>query len=342
MTRDREATDPGPRAGDGSEAFPWFAGRQTFLRAPLVELDGIRAGMTVISGAPHSLRPRFGERGGPRGIREGSLPVIDRLRNAPSEGLVDVATGRRLFWPGERRLVDVGDLNVYPSDVMRTTEGIAGGVAEIVRRGAFSVCLGGDHYVGYPSCLGYTRALRERAPHARVGYVHIDGHLDFADTSGAYGKYNNGTNARRISELPAIVPSSMVFVGIQGPCYLEQVESLRRLGATIFTSEDVESLGPAEVGRRAGELAIKGCDWIYVSFDIDVIDAGFFDGTGSVTMGAMTAQTLFRILEPLAQYPIGSMDFVETAPPLDPSGRSPLIAAQALIKVLTPRIFDTE
>ena len=133
-----------------------------------------------------------------------------------------------------------------------------------------------------------------------------------------------------------------MFVGIQGPCYLEQVESLRRLGATIFTSEDVESLGPAEVGRRAGELAIKGCDWIYVSFDIDVIDAGFFDGTGSVTMGAMTAQTLFRLLEPLAQYPIGSMDFVETAPPLDPSGRSPLIAAQALIKVLTPRIFDTE
>ena len=88
----------------------------------------------------------------------------------------------------------MGDLNVYPSDVMRTTEGIAGGVAEVVRRGGFSVCLGGDHYVGYPSCLGYTRGLSERAPHARVGYIHIDGHLDFADTSGSYGKYNNGTN----------------------------------------------------------------------------------------------------------------------------------------------------
>jgi hypothetical protein len=36
------------------------------------------------------------------------------------------------------------------------------------------------------------------------------------------------------------------------------------------------------------------------------------------------------------------MDFVETAPPLDPSGRSPLIATQALLKILTPRIFDVE
>jgi agmatinase len=325
-----------------AERLPWYAGRQTFLRAPLVGFDAIRPGMTVIGGAPHSFRSRFGERGGPRGIREGSLLVADRLENARDQGFVEVATGRRLFLPSETRLVDVGDLNVYPSDVMRTTEGIAGGVAEVVRRGAFSACLGGDHYVGYPSCLGYTRGLRERLPHARVGYVHIDGHLDFADSIGGYGKYNNGTNARRISELPAIVPSSMVFIGIQGPCYLEQVETLRRLGATIFTSEDVEVLGPAEVGRRAGELAIKGCDTIYVSFDIDVIDAGFFDGTGSVTMGAMTARTLFQIVDALVRFPIGSMDFVETAPPLDPSGRSPLLATQALLKFLAPRIFEIE
>jgi arginase family enzyme len=328
--------------GEEAVRWPWFTGRQTFLRAPPVGFDAIRPGMTVISGAPHSLRARFGERGGPRGIREGSLALVERLRNADGEGFVDASTGTRLFLPAASRLVDVGDLNVYPSDVTRTTEGIAGGVADVVRRGGFSVCLGGDHYVGYPSCLGYMRALRERTPSARVGYIHIDGHLDFADTIGGYGKYNNGTNARRISELDGIVPSSMVFIGIQGPCFLEQVQSIRRLGATIFTSEDVEVLGPAEVGRRAGELAIKGCDSIYVSFDIDVIDAGFFDGTGSVTMGAMTAQTLFRILEPLARFPIGSMDFVETAPGLDPSGRSPLLATQALLKILTPRIFEAE
>ena len=62
-------------------------------------------------------------------------------------------------------------------------------------------------------------------------------------------------------------------------------------------------MGPETVGRRAAELALKGCDSIYMSFDIDVIDAGFSDGTGSVTMGAMTASTLFRILGTSLQIP---------------------------------------
>jgi len=247
---------------------PWYAGRQTFLRAPLVDFDAVRSGMTVISGAPHSLRARFGERGGPRGIREGSAILVDRLRNARGEGFVDAATGTRLFLPSDTRLVDVGDLNVYPSDVARTTEGIAGGVAEVVRRGGFSVCLGGDHYVGYPSCLGYMRAVRERSPGARVGYVHIDGHLDFADRIGGYGKYNNGTNARRISELEGIVPSSMVFIGIQGPCYLDQVQAIRRLGSRVvhfgrsYNEAYLEALRAQEAG---------GATFVHAFDDPDVV-----------------------------------------------------------------------
>ena len=318
---------------------PGFSRSPTFLGAPLVGLADVTPGLTVISGAPHSMRDRFGERYGPRGIRGTSLAIAERFGHA-AEGLVDVATGQTLAQPSETRLVDVGDFNMYPSDVMKTTEGIAGGVAEVVMKGGFSVCLGGDHYVGYPSCLGYTRALGQLSPNARVGYIHIDGHLDFADSYGPYGKYMNGTNARRISELDAMEPGNMVFIGIQGPCYLDQVELIRRYGGTIFTSEDIEEMGPEVVARRAGELAIKGCDFIYMSFDIDVIDAGFSDGTGSVTMGAMTPSTLFRILGPLSEYPIGSMDLVETSPPLDPSSRTPRIAAEALVKLIAPKIFD--
>ncbi len=316
-----------------------YTSSPTFMGAPLVGLSDVQPGMTVISGAPHSLRDRFGERYGPRGIREHSLPLAQSFDRA-EEGLIDVSTGRTLIRPTQSPLVDVGDFNSYPSDVMKATEGIAGGVSEVVMRGGFSVCLGGDHYVGYPSCLGYTRALGQLRPNARVGYIHIDGHLDFADSYGPYGKYMNGTNARRISELDAMEPANMVFIGIQGPCYLDQVELIRRYGGTIFTSEDVEEMGPETVGRRAAELALKGCDSIYMSFDIDVIDAGFSDGTGSVTMGAMTASTLFRILGPLSEFPIGAMDLVETSPPLDAGSRTPRFAAEALVKLIAPRIFD--
>ena len=42
---------------------------------------------------------------------------------------------------------------------------------------------GGDHYVSYPSAIGWNRAKLEQNPHIRIGYVHFDGHLDFGDYS---------------------------------------------------------------------------------------------------------------------------------------------------------------
>ena len=111
-------------------------GAATFLGSPYVALDKVERGMVVIGGAPHDSThtSRFGTRMGPRGIREGSLAMADRFRSAGPDGILEVTSGNRLTTPDSNRLVDVGDYNVYPSDVMKSTEGIAGGVAEVVRR----------------------------------------------------------------------------------------------------------------------------------------------------------------------------------------------------------------
>ena len=313
----------------------------TFLAAPLVGLDAIRPGTVVIGGAPHDSThfSRFGARMGPRGIREGSLPFARKLANAAVDGLVHVASEARWLPRPDSPLVDVGDFNVYPSDVMRTTEGIAGGVYEVVRRGGFSVCLGGDHYVGYPSCLGYCRAVREGNATARVGYIHIDGHLDFGDEVAAWGKYNHGTNARRISEIDVVSPANMVWIGIQGWVSEEEIRTIERNGATVYTAVDVHELGPAEVARRAGERASAGCDHVYLSVDIDFIDTGFFPATGSVINDAITPGMLLQILEVLARYPISAMDFVEVSPRVDPTGRSMLMSTELLLGMLGPRLF---
>ena len=96
-----------------------------------------------------------------------------------------------------------------------------------------------------------------------------------------YGRYNNGTNARRISEIEVMDTSSMVWIGITETCSLDQVELIRRNGGTIFTSDDIHELGASEVGKRAGDLAIKGCDYIYISFDIDVYRRRFLKWHGN-------------------------------------------------------------
>ena len=324
------------------EELPWYSGTATFLRAPLGDYEDVKPGMVVVSGAPHTMQVRFNERQGPNGIRESSLFITDKLRNAADQGVLDISTGRRMSLRRDAQLLDVGDVNSYPTDVMRATEGMAGGVAEVVRRGGFSVCLGGDHYVGYPSCLGYTRAMTETNPNVKIGYIHIDGHLDMTDEGPPHGKYNNGTNARRISEIDVMDTSSMVWIDITDTSSLNVVELIRRNGGTIFTSDDIHEMGPSEIGKRAGDLAIKGCDYIYLSMDIDVIDGGFSSGTGTPTMGATSPMALMKILDELTKYPIGSMDLVENSPGLEPSGRTSRMAAEALVRLLAPKIFDIQ
>jgi agmatinase len=311
----------------------------TYLDAPIGDFDGIRSGMVVVSGAPYVARDRGIQPFGPRAIRAASAVFVEHTRIDSPAGALDFLSGRTWRNAGADRMIDIGDFNVHLPDVMRSTEGIAGGVAEVVRRGGFSVCLGGDHYVGYPSCLGFSRAIAEKEPNARIGYIHIDGHLDFTDEYATTGRYNNGTNARRISELPNVNPRNMSWIGIQGPCGHEPMAVIRRHGAKVFTSEDIHGLGPEAVARQAAEHAMDGTDYIYMSFDIDVVDAGFSNGTGSVTMGAVTPIQLLRMLDVLAGYPIAAMDLVETSPDLDPSNRTTILAAESLLRLIAPKIL---
>ena len=326
------------------EASPWFTGAKTFLNTPLVDFDQIKPGTVVIGGAPHDSThsSRFGTRMGPKGIREGSVAFAERLQAAGQEGLLDASTGMRIVLPRDINLVDVGDFNVYPSDVMKTTEGIAAGVAEVVRRGGFSVCLGGDHYVSYPSCLGYTRAVAEADPEVKIGYIHIDGHLDFTDDSSVWGKYNHGSNARRISEIGVVSTRNMAWIGIHGWVGEDQISMIEGNGAKVFSALSVHDQGPVEIARQAAEHAIDGCDYIYLTVDIDFIDTGFFPATGSVVNDAITPEMCLQVLRELSRYPIGAMDLVEVSPRIDLSDRSIMMSTELLLGVVAPKLFDVQ
>ena len=324
-----------------SDILPSFAGFPTFLRAPLVRPQEVPAGAVAINGAPHDSThtSRLGTRMGPKGIREGSLLMADHFLVAGEQGLIDPETGARRMQPSSERLVDVGDFTMYPSDVLKTTESIAQGVSRIVERGGFSVCLGGDHYISYPSALGYCRAVVERDPTARIGYIHIDHHLDFTYDNPVWGMYNHGSNGRRISEIDIVSTKNMAWIGVPSGRGGEQVETIERNGGVIFTADECHELGAGEVARRAAEHAIKDCDAIYLTVDIDFIDTGFFPATGSVVNDAITPTQMIEVLQVLSEYPIGAMDLVEVSPRIDPSGRSMSISTELILTICTPRLF---
>ena len=312
----------------------------SFLGATMNTMEDVAPGTFVISGGPFDseISARFGAHRGPNGIRAGSQHLGERLRRAGGKDLIDADTGERLSPRLLDKVLDVGDFTMYPTDILKSQESMASGVADVVRRGGFSMMLGGDHYVSYPSALGWHRAKVEQNPDIRIGYVHFDGHLDFADYVPQTGTLNQGTNARRISELRGVQRKNMAWIGVTCMVNADQFDQINAMGGAIFTAERIHELGPKEVARLACEHAIKGCDVIYCTLDIDIVDPGYLPGTGVSDPSGVTPTQLREMLGVLTEYPLDAMDIMEVSPRLDPSGRSTSLAAEMALTVAIKKL----
>jgi arginase family enzyme len=314
----------------------------TFFNAPRASVEQIKKDMLAFVGMPsdstHS--SRIGARFGPRALRHESSCLVQHLRETAPEGLYDSRSGSYVRLRQAKVHVDLGDAKIDPLDVAATTRAIADMTAAIADRGGLPVAIGGDHYNGYPAALGVSESACRHHPGQRIGYIQVDGHLDFGDRLAAWGAFNHATNARRVSELPNFALANMVWIGIAGWVDGKDVEEIESAGGLIFSAEDVHRLGTAEVGRRALAHALRGCDRLYLSLDIDALDSGFLPGTGSIVHSEITTRQYLDLLTIFSTAPLCGVDMVEVSPPLDPSGRSERIAARLLMEVLRERLFE--
>jgi agmatinase len=321
-------------------------GIPSFFQAPVIAPAEVRPGMTVVAGVPIDqgiVLAKPGSRFGPRAIREASS--FPRAVFAANEDhvAVDVDTGVALRLKDRPGLVDVGDFDIDPTDVMKTTDGVIRGVAEIVRRGGFPVVLGGDHYVAYPSFEGFVRGMMERQESPRLGYLHIDTHPDFRDEYGPVGgKYNHSTAARRVSENRTIAYDNMAWVGLNGPVMDAGVHRMfRRHRLLMLTARVIRERGPREVVREAMARVASGTDAVYVTIDIDVVNGAEARGTGAPVFAGILAREFLELMEALSEHDIiKAIDLCEVSPPLDPSGATADLAVAGLLTILERRLFD--
>ncbi|HHZ61370.1 MAG TPA: hypothetical protein EYN53_01825, partial [Dehalococcoidia bacterium] len=92
--------------------------------------------------------------------RRCSLAPVTSFRLTHSESISTPRWARSSKKPPN--IGDLGDFNIYPNDLMKTTESVIQGMSEVVKRGGFPVVMGGDHYVAYPSFEGYAKGFAER------------------------------------------------------------------------------------------------------------------------------------------------------------------------------------
>ena len=291
---------------------PRFSGVRTFMRLPHVrdmeQVDVAVFGVPFDTGT--SFRP--GARFGPAAIRDASSIL------KPYCPLTDINIVEQLS------IVDYGDVDTVPGYFEDSNAAIEAGMAELCRAGVIPVAMGGDHSISLPLLRGLSKTRG-----GPVALLHIDAH---SDTIASYfGRdYNHGTPFYWAIEEGLIAPEKSIQAGIRGPLYSKDaLDYPRSKGLDIITGPELHRMGIDEAVAAIREK-IAGSP-VYVSFDIDFLDAAYAPGTGTPEVGGFTThQALQLMVGSCRGMDLVGMDLVEVMPSSDPAGITALAGASLI------------
>lgn len=140
--------------------------------------------------------------------------------------------------------------------------------------GAVPVIMGGDHSITLPEL----RAVAKR--HGPVALLHFDAHSDTGDDF--FGKpYNHGTTFHWAIEEGLILPEQSTQAGIRGPLYSRSsLDYAKGKGMRVISGWELHDIGVDETIRIMRERIRPGTP-VFVTFDIDFLDAAYAPGTGT-------------------------------------------------------------
>lgn len=217
--------------------------------------------------------------------------------------------------------------------IAKTMQGIAQGED-------FPVVLTGDH----SSAGAVLSGIKMAYPDKRLGAIWIDAHLDlhtpYTSPSGnmhgmplgaALGLTSTELNKHEISQheadqwkqmvelgdiRPKLLPEDLVFHGIRS---YERPEwaLVQQLGLTYYTVDDLRQQSAAALAQATFE-SLSQCDLIYISFDVDSLDAKVAPGTGTPEANGYTAQEAEDLLKALTKSEkLVALEFTELNPLLE-------------------------
>ncbi len=293
----------------------------SFLKLPHVppEAEGLRrhgAG-AAIYGIPFDSTSisRTGANYGPRGIREISSQFL--TYNATWDfDLVDALSP-----------VDCGDCDVVLANAAKTFERAERDIAEILAAGAIPATLGGDHSITIPA----VRAVRAKV--SNPGLVLIDTHLDTAlDVGGE--ELNHCCPITRAVDA-GFDPTKIALLAISGWMNPRtELRYCREHGITVIWLEEIWERGVKDTLERALEVAGRDTDGIYLSVDVDSLDAAYAPGTCVPTPGGLTNRELLELVRGVAAHGLVGVDVVETAPSLEATSATAGIAGRVIMDAL--------
>lgn len=281
--------------------------------------DVIIIGAPIDSGTSH----RSGAKFGPQAIRMGDYLPHDGERphlTLRVDGLKDL------------KVLDAGDLMMPPGDLVASLEVLKKATEKISRAGAIAVVLGGDHSIASADVAG----IAAHRGMGKVSMIHFDAHADTGDLQ--FGALvGHGTPMRRLIDSGAVRGDRFLQLGLRG--FWPGDETLlwmRDQGMRSYEMTEIHHRGMKAVLDESFATLTDGCDGVFLSVDIDVVDPGMAPGTGTPEPGGMTSRELLEAVRRIClELPIVGIDVVEVAPPFDSSDITAILANRVVLEALS-------
>ena len=301
-----------------------FTGIVSFMRSPVWDdLDSLDADIAIVGVPSDEGSPWYpGARMAPRKIREVSVRYAGYGPSQKRSGYFDIDEDRRFLEHemGNRRIKDVGDVDILYTNVPATFDNITRDVGRVLRRGALPVAIGGDHAITYPVVRAFTDPIH---------VIHFDAHLDYRPF--VHGvQFANGNPIRLVSSLPNV--GQIIQVGIRSlRTSQDDYEESRGRGNDVVTVKKFRGRGVDSIFETIPENSK-----VYVSIDIDVLDLPLVPGCASSEVNGLYYDELREALFAIARRAeVVGFDLVEVNPMLDvPSNNTSLLAAQLIMEFL--------
>jgi len=285
-----------------------------------VSLDAVEAYDAVLVGEPYD-----GAVIGQPGAREGPAAIRRELAATKTHSF-----DRGLVGP----VGDLGDIALPAGESVSVVQSRVQEVAAAVHAcDAVPVFLGGDNSLTYPNVSPLLTGSTPESGSApgSVAVVSVDAHLDCREVR---GQPTSGTPYRQLFE------AGLDTLAVVGARDFENstayADYLGECGGTVVTAREVGVDLEGSVDRALS--AVDGADRVYVSVDLDVLDAAAAPGVSAPTPGGLATRELYRLLGKLGEADVCGFELVECAPPLESGSRTARAASRALAHFLASRL----
>ncbi len=306
----------------------WQPGVQSFFGLPIaLTKDDLAAAEVDVAliGAPVDMGV------GMRGAGKGPAALRANITGTGNGGgLPHMHVG--VAWKRELVAVDYGDAPIDILSVEKSMPPVRRMVREVAETGAVPMVIGGDRSLEYPNVAGVADVYGKE----NVGVIHFDAHFD-AGTPISGHLISHAQPIRRLVDDGHILGRNYIQVGLRG--YWPDEEGfnwMREKDMRYHTMAEIERDGWDAVMDRVLNEANDGPEYLYISFDIDVLDPAYTPGTGTPESGGLTPREVFPLVRTLcSENNLVGFDLVELNPLVDPGYTTVLNSGRLVQECLT-------